>query len=209
MARLADDFFFIVHDGHTGKLQLHRRSAAIGLAGALLGELALTGNIQAASGTLTVLNQTPPEDDLAYRVLHQLTVERQYQSLRTWLQYLSQGAMDRVGVRLARDGLVRPRKTRRPWGTAVHYVPAEFTTASWPAARLNARVNRGDQLTIADSMLAALVAACGFAKHVWWDGDAVTARHLAAAVAELPISMREIVTHTEAAVGDAVLGPHM
>jgi hypothetical protein len=43
---------------------------------------------------------------------------------------------------------------------------------------------------------------------VWWDGDAVTLRNIAAAVASLPISLREILSHTEAAVGDATLSPH-
>jgi hypothetical protein len=45
-------------------------------------------------------------------------------------------------------------------------------------------------------------------KQVWWDGDAVTLRNVAAAVASLPMSLREILSHTEAAVGDATLSPH-
>lgn len=208
MLMLADELFFVAHDEHSGKARLHRRATGLGLAAALLSELALSGNITVANGTVTVTEQHPPEDDLAYRVLHQLSVQRQHQALRTWLAFLGQGAIDRVGMRMARAGYVRPHKGRAPWSKTVRYVPTDLKTASWPAARLNLRVNRGDPLTVSDSILAGLVAATGLTKHVWWDGDAVTLRHLAAAVASLPMSLRELVAHTEAAVGDVVLTPH-
>ncbi len=209
MALLADDLFFIVHDEHNARLRVHRRVAGIGLAGALLGELSLTGNIHAAAGSLAILDQVPPEDDLAYRVLYQLAAEPQHQSVRTWLTFLAQGAIDRVGMRLAHARRVSAAKSRRPWGTSVRYQAIDLRTAAWPAARLNLRVNRGDPLTVADAMLAGLVAATGLTKKVWWDGNALTTHHLTAAVASLPMSLREVLSHTEAAVGDAVLGPNM
>jgi hypothetical protein len=206
---LADEFFFIAHDVQTGKLRLNARSAGLGLAGGLLGELVLHGNIDVANGTLTVVDgQAVPEDDLGYRILRQLGADRQNRSLRTWLLFFSQGALERVGVRLSRAGHVEPSKTRRPWGTVVRYMPTDVNMAVWPADRLNVLVGRGDPLDFPDAMLAGLVAVTGLTKQVWWDGDAVTLRNIAAAVASLPISLREILSHTEAAVGDATLSPH-
>ncbi|HEX2360793.1 MAG TPA: GPP34 family phosphoprotein [Jiangellaceae bacterium] len=206
---LADEFFFVAHDVQTGKLRLQNRAAGLGLAGALLGELVLNGNIDVANGTLTVIDGQPlPEDDLGYRVLRQLNADRQNRSLRTWLAYFSQGAVERVGVRLTRAGHVQATKTRRPWGTVVRYMPSDLNMAVWPADRLNLLVSRGDPLDFPDAMLAGLVAVTGMTKQVWWDGDAVTLRNIAAAVASLPISLREILAHTEAAVGDATLSPH-
>lgn len=205
---LADEFFFIVHDGQTGKLRLHARAAGLGLAGALVGELVLSGNVDVASGTLTLVESGPPEDDLAYRVLRQLRAERQNRSLHTWLAFLAQGSVERVGVRLTRAGQVEPTKSRRPWGTAVRYLPTDLNAAVWPADRLNQLVRRGDPLNFSDAMLAGLVAVTGLTKHVWWDGDTVTLRQIAAAVASLPMSLREVLAHTEAAVGDATLSPH-
>jgi hypothetical protein len=206
---LADEFFFVVHDVQTGKLRLHARSAGLGLAGALLSELVLNGNLDVANGTLTVIDGQPlPEDDLGYRVLRQLTSDRQNRSLRTWLAFFAQGAVERVGVRLTRTGQVQANKTRRPWGTVVRYVPTDLNAAIWPADRLNLLVSRGDPLEFSDAMLAGLVAVTGLTKQVWWDGDAVTVRNIAAAVASLPIPLREILAHTEAAVGDATLSPH-
>jgi hypothetical protein len=206
---LADEFFFIVHDVQTGKLRLQARTAGLGLAGALMGELVLNGNLDVANGTLTVIDGQPlPEDDLGYRVLRQLTADRQNRSLRTWLAFFGQGAVERVGVRLTRAGHIETSKTRRPWGTVVRYTPTDLNMAVWPADRLNVLVGRGDPLEFSDAMLAGLVAITGLTKQVWWDGDAVTLRNIAAAVASLPISLREILAHTEAAVGDATLSPH-
>jgi hypothetical protein len=206
---LADELFFVVHDVQTGKLRLHARTAGLGLAGALMSELVLNGNLDVANGTLTVIDGQPlPEDDLGYRVLRQLTSDRQNRSLRTWLAFFAQGAVERVGVRLTRAGQVQASKTRRPWGTVVRYVPTDLNAAVWPADRLNLLVSRGDPLEFSDAMLAGLVAVTGLTKQVWWDGDAVTLRNIAAAVASLPIPLREILAHTEAAVGDATLSPH-
>jgi hypothetical protein len=87
-------------------------------------------------------------------------------------------------------------------------MPSDLNMAVWPADRLNLLVSRGDPLDFPDAMLAGLVAVTGMTKQVWWDGDAVTLRNIAAAVASLPISLREILAHTEAAVGDATLSPH-
>lgn len=205
---LADDYFFVVHDVQHGKLRLHVRAAGLGLAGALVGELVLNGNVEVASGTLTVVDDRPPDDDLAYRILRQLVADRQNRSLRTWLAFFGQGALDRVGVRLTRAGHVELSKSRRLFGTVVRYVPTDPNMAVWPADRLSQLVSRGDPLDFPDAMLAGLVAVTGLTKHVWWDGDAVTLRHIAAAVASLPVSLREVLAHTEAAVGDVTLSPH-
>jgi hypothetical protein len=205
---IADDYFFVVHEVQSGKLRLHVRAAGLGLAGALLGDLLLSGRIDVKSGTLTVVDTYPPEDDLADRILRQLIADRQNRSLRTWLAFISQGAIDRVGVHLTRAGHVEPTKSRRPWGKVVRYMPTDLSMANRPADRLNQLVSRGDPLNFSDAMLAGLVAVTGLTKHVWWEGDAVTLRQISAAVASLPMSMREVLAHTEAAVGDATLSPH-
>jgi Golgi phosphoprotein 3 (GPP34) len=205
---VADEFFFIVHDSRTGKLRLNERSAGLGLSAALLSELILAGNIDVESATLTILDGEPPEDDLSYRILHQLKADRQQRSLRTWLLFFSHGALDRVAVRLTRAGHVEAIKNRRPWGTVVRYLPTDPNEAAWPANRLNVMVSNSDYLDFSDAMLAGLVAVTGLTKQVWWNGDAVTLRHIAAAIASLPISLREVLAHTEAAVGDATITPH-
>jgi Golgi phosphoprotein 3 (GPP34) len=205
---VADEFFFIVHDARTGKLRLNERSAGLGLSAALLSELILRGNIDVESGTLTILDAEPPEDDLSYRMVHQLAADRQQRSLRTWLLFFSHGALDRVAIRLTRSGRVEAIKNRRPWGTVVRYLPTDMNEAVWPANRLHVLVTNGDPLDFSDAMLAGLVAVTGLTKQVWLESDALTMHQIAAAVASLPISLREVLAHTEAAVGDATITPH-
>lgn len=206
---IANDYFLIAHDEQTGKIRIQERVAGIGLASALLGELALTGNLRVARGKLSVLRGGPPGDDLAERVLHQIGAEIQHEDVRTWLQFLSQGAANRVGDRLTRAGFVRPVRKRRLTGSVVRYVSVDLNVSGRPAMRLNTQIGRGLPATMADAMLTGLVAATGLSRRVWWDSDSLVSHHVQTTVASLPMSLRELLAHTEAAVGDAVLGTNL
>lgn len=208
MEFIANDYFLIVHDEQTGKIRIQERVAGIGLAGALLGELALTGNIRITQGKISVVHPTPPGDDLADRVLHQITAEAHHQDVRTWLRFLSEAAANRVGTRLARTGLVTPIRKRRLAGSVVRYVSTDLNASGRPAMRLSTQLGR-DFPTSADAMLTGLVAATGLSRRVWWDNDSLINHHVQTTVASLPMSLRELLAHTEAAVGDAVLGTNM
>jgi hypothetical protein len=204
---LADEYFFAARDVGTGKLRLHARAAGIGLAGALLGELVLSQAADIKTDTLIVGRQTP-EDDLGYRIYLQLAADQHHRSVRTWLAFLAQGAHDRVAQRLTQKGHVEAVKSRRLFGTTVRYLPTDAQEAIWPADRLFSHVNRGKQLDFSDAMLAGLIMVTGLTKHVWVDGDASTMRQITTELASLPMSLRELLSHTEAAVGDITLSPH-
>ncbi len=206
---IANDYFLIAHDEQTGKVRIQERVAGIGLAGALLGELALTGNIRITNGKVSVVHPSPPGDDLAERVLQQLAAEAQHEAVRTWLLFLSQAAANRVGNRLHRAGLVTSVRKRRLSGSVVRYVSADLNASGRPAMRLGTQIGSGTPPTMADAMLTGLVAATGLARRVWWENDSLTSHHVQTTVASLPMSLRELLAHTEAAVGDAVLGTNM
>lgn len=205
---IANDYFLIVHDEQTGKIRIQERVAGIGLASALLGELTLSGNIQIKYGKVAVLHPTPPGDDLAERVLHQIAAEVQHEDMRTWLQFLSQASANRVGARLTSAGIVTPVRKRRLAGSAVRYISNDLNASGRPAMRLGTQIGRGFS-TYADAMLTGLVAATGLTRRIWWDNDSMINHHVQTTVASLPMSLRELLAHTEAAVGDAVLGTNM
>lgn len=205
MDLLADDLFCMAHEEHTGRALLNRRATELGLAGALIGELVLTDNLRVSSGMISIVGGQHPGDELSMEVLYQLYAERQHQSLRTWLAFLADGALERIGGRLARAGQVYEKRARL--GGKLRYVPVNSTRAAWPGVRLNRTVKRGELLPMFDATLAGLAVAVGLKKHVWWDMNPSTEQHLKAALASLPISLREVVAHTEAVVGDAVLSP--
>lgn len=93
--RLADEFFLMAHDEATGKPRLAERIAALGLAGALLGELAVESRIELRQGTVTVVDSSPCADELAGRVLEFLKQEEH--PTRTWLAFFAQSAYGEVG----------------------------------------------------------------------------------------------------------------
>lgn len=202
---IADEFFLIAHNDSRGKARLHPSATGLGLAGALLGELVLSGQITVSGGLVTVVDRRPPADALAHTVLDQLIGESQHQSVRTWLSFLAQSATTSVGERLARAGVLRRQESRRLLRTSVSYVPIDLNVAAWPATRLRALLDRPDPPQVPDAALLGLVSAAGLTREVLWSAGPRAHHRLAVLIPALPAPLRELVAHTEAAVGAAVL----
>lgn len=66
---LADDLYLLAHNEVTGRPHLQPRAAGMGLAGALLAELILSGTICLQSGRIGLAGGTPPGGWLARAVL--------------------------------------------------------------------------------------------------------------------------------------------
>lgn len=203
---VADEFFLVAHNDIGGKARLHPAATGLGLAGGLLGELVLYGHIMVVDGDLSVVDRRPPADALAHTVLDQLVGEAQHRSVRTWLSFLAQSATTSVGERLSRAGVLRRRESRRLLRTTVGYVPVDPNAAAWPTTRLRVLLERSDPPpTLADAVLLGLIAAAGLDREVLWSTGPRAQHRLTSLVAALPTPLKELVAHTEAAVGAAVL----
>ncbi|WP_446214523.1 GOLPH3/VPS74 family protein [Micromonospora sp. IBSANI012] len=202
---IADEFFLIAHNDSRGKAKLHPAATGLGLAGTLLGELILFGQITVSGGLVTVVDRRPPPDALAHTVLDQLIGESQHQSVRTWLSFLAQTATTSVGERLARAGVLRRQESRRLLRTSVSYVPIDLNVVAWPATRLRALLERPDPPGVPDAVLLGLVCAAGLSREVLWSAGPRAHHRLGVLIPALPAPLRELVAHTEAAVGAAVL----
>ncbi|WP_407663061.1 GOLPH3/VPS74 family protein [Micromonospora radicis] len=202
---IADEFFLIAHNDTRGKAKLHPAATGLGLAGGLLGELVLYGHITVAQGQVTVLDRRPPADALAHTVLDQLIGEAQHQAVRTWLSFLAQTSVTSVGERLARAGVLRRQETRRLLRSSVSYLPIDLNVAAWPATRLRALLDRAESPSVPDALLLGLVAAAGLTREVLWSAGPRAHHRLNLIIPALPAPLKELVAHTEAAVGAAVL----
>lgn len=202
---LADELYFIAHDDATGKPQLHGRAAGLALAGALLAELVLFERITVQGGMLDIVDRRPPDDALAHTTLHQLIGEQQHRAVRTWLAFLGQSARTAVAQRLQRAGHIRQTEVRRAFRTTTVYVPVDMSAAAWPENRLRHLLTSGKQITMTDAALAGFAGAAGLTERILWDADADARRYYSYVVGSLPTPLRELIAHTEAAVGDAVL----
>src|SRR5437762_1499640 len=183
---LADDLFLVMHDDRTGRPRLHLRAVGLGLGGALLGELMLSRRLSITDGHLVVLSDQPPRDVVTHAVLDQVIVERQPHAVRTWLAFFAQAAAEQVATRLERSGHVTRVEPRWPKRGSTRWVPADMSTAAWPAARLRHRLHRRESLEEPDVVLAGLVDATGLTPQVPGGVNAATLHYRDHLVALLP-----------------------
>lgn len=204
---LADELFLIMHDDGSGRPRIHPRLAGLGLAAALLSELVLFGSVAVSSGQVAVLDRRPPADGLAHTVLDQLVGEPQHRTVRIWLDFLGQTAVDAVAQRMMRSGWIVRAESRRLWRTAVAYRATDINAAAWPEARLRGLVIQRSPMTVTDVMLLALIAAIGLTREFLADTDPRAPRYVTQVIASLPAPLYELAAQTVAAVGAAVLSP--
>ncbi|NJP35819.1 GOLPH3/VPS74 family protein [Micromonospora thermarum] len=204
---LADDFFRLAHDDVTGRPRLRPKAVGIGCAAALLTELVNTRHITVADNRVTVVNKQPPADSLAHVVLDQLIAEAgREHNVRTWLAFLAGQAPEQVAHRLLRAGHVRMEAVRRLGRqTGVLYVPLDMNVAARPWALLSHSLRRHDPLDYESLCLAGLALATGLDAFLLDGAPAATFDYLRQAVGTLCPPMRELLFHTHAAIGDAVL----
>ncbi|HEV2636805.1 MAG TPA: GPP34 family phosphoprotein [Actinocrinis sp.] len=201
---LADDFYLLSHDSVTGEPLLTERVSGLGLAGALLAELAAHHRIDLAGGVVVVIDRSPPPDALARRMLG--LVQSEHHLLRDWLEFFARTAVDDVAARLAHLGVLGRRRSRRPWRES-RWVPIHANSAALPAATLCTKLIRGEHLGAHDAVLAGLTTATGLDQQVLWEVRTVapSARHnLDTAVGKLDRCTRTILSQTEAAVGATI-----
>jgi hypothetical protein len=202
---VADDLFRLAHRDHDGRPLLDEHVTGLGLAAALLAELVLAKRLALPGGQVIIVDAEPPIDALAHTVLDRLAAERAALPVRTWLAYLARTAHQDVADRLTRAGHLRKTTERRLLGRRVRYVPTDMNTAAWPWARLSGRLQKGQPLDGFDTVLGGLILATDLYRTVLLGHPADLETGLRAAVADAPAPVRELLAHTEAAVGDAII----
>jgi hypothetical protein len=203
---LADDFFLIAHDDRDGRSRLSPKSVELGLAGALIGELVLEQRIVVEGPRLRLISREPPSDALAHTTLATMLAEPQHREVRTWLAYLGQTAIDSIGQRLVRAGIVQQQQVRKLLrSSSLRYVANDINLPAGRVVRLRRLLTSGEPMRVADTTLGGLAEATGLTGHILWASDATSVRRLHAMVAALPPPLRDLIVQVEAAVGDAVL----
>ena len=163
---IADDLFWLAHDD-TARLVVDAELLGLGLACALLTELAWDRRIGVEDDLLIITDRQPPRNGLAHEILEQICTEPAPVAVQDWLRYLAPDAFARVARRLVRAGhleeTVRRRLLRRP---ATLYEPTDANTAYWPFARLNNGIETGRELSEQDRVLVGVCLAIGAHSHV-------------------------------------------
>jgi hypothetical protein len=200
--RLADDLYLMAHNDLTGRPYLQARAIGIGLAGALLAELVITGKIRIWSDGLGVADHSRPRDELARDVLDLVLSEPN--SPRDWLMFLGRSATTDVARRLEVAGYLSQVGSRRPW-RAGRWVPVDSDCAFAPMFRVRAALDPARATSDAGATLVGLASACGLGPRVLSYGPPGARHCLELAVKQLGPDLRGLIAQTQAAVDGLLL----
>ncbi len=103
---LAEELLLLAYDDETGKATMPRISLDLGMAAAVLVELALAGRIAYSDGALTVVDPTPTGEPVADDVLARIAADTPH-SASSWVQRLRHGLRDKILGDLCDQGVVR------------------------------------------------------------------------------------------------------
>ncbi|MEV0620439.1 GPP34 family phosphoprotein [Nonomuraea sp. NPDC050404] len=208
---LADDFFLVSWDTTgSGKPRLHLQGIALGLAGALIGELVLSRRVTVRGVRLDMVDGRAVQESVADRVLADLGNSPHHTDVRTWLAYLAQRSIEEVSGRLVNAGLLvreNPKILRRKQS---RFFSTDFSRAMWPMTRLRLALTQCRPLSPQDMALATLMDACDLTDIVLDDpaGRRAVRRYLTTLFAAMPQPLSDLSRQVHAAVGDAVLTYH-
>jgi hypothetical protein len=202
--RLADDLYLIAHSDVTGRPCLQPRALGLGLAGGLLAELMVAGQINARPRAVVATDLAPPEDRLAARVLRVIAAERGKYPAGEWLPFLARAAAGDIAARLGAAGYLSQVPSRRPW-RGPRWVPADSDCAFAALTRARAALDPARPLTPPAAALAGLAAACGLGPRLLAYAPPRNRRSPEEAAAALPAGLRYLIAQTRAAVDRALL----
>jgi hypothetical protein len=202
--RLADDLYLLAHHEITGKPHLQPRAAGLGLAGALLAELMLSGKIYLQPDRIMVADRSPPGDGLARSVLGLLVSEPEQHAPRDWLLFLARTAAEDVALRLEQSGYLTRISSRRPW-RGQRWIPVDSDCAFAPFLRAKSALDSSKPITAQNAALAGLAAACGLGRQMALYLPPKAHHRLQEAAQQLHPSLRDLITQTQAAVDSALL----
>ncbi|MFD0579878.1 GOLPH3/VPS74 family protein [Dactylosporangium darangshiense] len=118
------EYFLLAHDGYSGRPHIDAALLGAGVAGALLGELALAGHIRLGDGAVRVTG-TPPDPVGASTAD---TLRGAEHGAERWIELLASAAYAMVGDDLVRAGVVRR--------------PRRGASSGWPGAPASPRPAR-------------------------------------------------------------------
>ncbi|MEU6072520.1 GPP34 family phosphoprotein [Micromonospora sp. NPDC047074] len=208
---LRDELYLLAHNDDTGQPHIHRQALALGLAGAVLIDLVLTGRTALNGDTSGVgvqrvrLNIDRPVGDLiADTALTSLRHTHPAPPLRNWIRGFADHLYERTRAGLHAAGILRHTSRRRLGGLirADTYLP---THNRWPViarARLRFLADGREQPDNHTAALAGLVVALHLTHHLYLSDTATVTAQLRAIADQHHRPVRDITAAVDAAVGD-------
>lgn len=174
---LAEELLLLAYDDESGKATGSRIGLDLGMAAAVLVDLALAGRLAYSDGSMVVVDETPTGSPLADEVLARIAGDTP-NSPASWVQRLRHGLRDRVLAGLVARGIVQDVDETALGFIHVHRYPMTDATAETDARDRLAKALTGDgtpdERTAA---LATLIAAVRMEPTLGLSGAAVDDAH--------------------------------
>jgi hypothetical protein len=159
---LADELFLVGHDPYTGKTRVSDGALDTGLAGAVLGELALADRIYVDDDTVVqVRDQRPHGERVSDAALAEILKQNDLHPVRAWVEYLRDHARTMVAPRLVHTGLIERVQTRSMLKQIVRYPATDPLRAAGPEARLRYMLDHPGNIDVKTGVLAGFVVGVG------------------------------------------------
>jgi hypothetical protein len=203
---LADRYYLVSRDPHSGDPLMSDRICGLGTAGGLLAECVMAGHVtlDRAAGTLTA----QPTGQGALSAVAQTIAEEVRTEAPTnvgiWLDYLGRSAEERVRANLLEAGILTTRTVRRVLREHTRFPPARPALVHRVINTVAFPVTDASRLRVQDAALLALVRATGLSdarRETWWITSGIPA---AAALRRAAPSLHLLIEHVAAAVTTAV-----
>lgn len=163
MFTITEEFFLLCIDDNKGKvISAVSDGLHLGLAGALLADLALHGKISVAEKKLAILDPSPVGDPILDAGLAIITSEKRTRKLDFWLQKLGNKKLaSQVVERLVEKNVIRVEKKRYLWVIPYEVFPQVDASAKyWVKHHLRSATLAGGEVTPGIVTLLSLLKAC-------------------------------------------------
>ena len=198
---LADELFLVGHDQYSGRPHVADAVLDTGLAGAVLGELFLSGRVDVEEGCLvTVRDQRPYGDRVSDAALAEILKRRESHPVRAWVEFLRAEARTMVASRLMQAGLVGRETARR----TTRYPAADAQRG--PQVRLRYVLDHPDRGDTRTALLGTLVLITHLESVVGGGTDRQARGRLVGLRQDLSAELTTLVLGVEAAVAQVALG---
>jgi hypothetical protein len=159
---LADELFLVGHDPYTGKTRVSDGALDTGLAGAVLGELALADRIYVDDDTVVqVRDQRPHGERVSDAALAEILKQNDLHPVRAWVEYLRDHARTMVAPRLVHTGLIERVQARSMLKQTVRYPATDPLRAAGPEARLRYMLDHPGNIDVQTGVLAGFIVGVG------------------------------------------------
>jgi hypothetical protein len=202
---LRDELYLLAHDDDTGKLHIHSQSLGVGLAGAVLIDLFLSGWVGIEGERIRVRRRGQVGDPIADTALAALRQARTTLTLKMWLHGLGGDLYERTCAGLVSVGVLHRVSRRRLAGLVRSdtYLAADTRYTVTARASIRYLANGHEQPNDHSAALCGLVAVLGLESFLYLDesGARLRARLRDIASGHHP-DVRDILAVVDAVVGD-------